>query len=135
MRSTVNLSNVSAHLQEEEYSYQAEHRPTVKCSTRDVVEFAPPPKVPSPDDILEDEAHREPTRVVDADCRRDERNAIENDWRADVFHPRIGTPPLPEPEWKRQERANDNGVELRVVDGLCPELTIWSDETPGACRQ
>lgn len=44
----------------------------IQRGTRDIVVLAPPPKIALANEILEYEPDREPGRVVDARCWRDE---------------------------------------------------------------
>ena len=77
--------------------------------------------------ILEHRAHGEPRRVVDT---RNSRHAVEDNRRADVAHPGFGVTPLPVPDGNREERADDNGVQMGMVYRPGAELACWADETP-----
>ena len=70
-------------------------RTRVQCSACNVVKLRPPQKVPPPNPILEDESDNEPRRIVDAGGWGDKSDAVQDDWGANVFDPRLGMPPLP----------------------------------------
>lgn len=120
----------SRELQRKENKHHRNHRPTIQCRAQHIIKLAPPRKVPLPDHILEHRAHGEPRRVVDTHRRRNGGHAVEDNRRADVAHPGFGVTPLPVPEGNREERADDDGVQMGVVDRPGAELACWADETP-----
>ena len=130
MHSVQHTTTTKTHLQHEEDRNERQTRPTIHGGARDVVELAPPRKVPLPDEVLEDEAHQEPARVVYARRGWDLRDAVQDDRRRDVLDPRVWMPPLPEPEGEGEEDADDHRVEVRVVDRVRAELAHRADETP-----
>src|SRR5580700_6572967 len=75
----------------------------IHSRTRDVVELTPPRKIPLANQILEQKSNSEPRRVVDACRRRDVVDTVQDYRRRDEFDPRVGIPPLPEPEGNRKE--------------------------------
>lgn len=119
-------------LQRKKHNHQRHHRPAIQRRARHIIKLAPPRKAPLPDNILKHEPDGEPRRVVDARRGRDRRDAVEHDGRGDEFEPRVGVAPLPEPEGHGEERADEQRVEVRVVDGARAELPRWADETPAS---
>lgn len=102
----------------------------VHSRTSHIIEFTPPGKVLLSDKILEDEPDSEPRGVIYTRSRRNIRHPIEDNGYAHPFDPRVGVPPCPEPEWQRKESADNNGIEMWVVNRTSSELTRRTDETP-----
>ena len=76
-------------------------RTAIQSCTRDIVELAPPGKVPFSHQVLEHEASRKPGRVIDTSGRRYSAHAVEQDGGADKLDPRVWVASLPEPERNR----------------------------------
>ena len=110
--------------------FAAQKRTTVQGATQDIVELAPPCKVPLTNNILEHEADQEPAAIVDAGGGWDPGGTIEDDGSGYPFDPRIGVTATPEPEGEGQDGADDNRVDMRVIDGSRTKLTIRSNEAP-----
>ena len=71
-------------LQRKKNRNQTQHSPTIQRRTRHIIKFTPPLQIPPPNQILEYKSHKEPTAVVDPDCRRDKGYPVQNDRRTDV---------------------------------------------------
>ena len=84
-----------------------------------------------PNPILEHEAHQYPRRVVDPRRGRHVRDRVEDDRRTQELVPVVREALLPVPQRDGQEHADDDGVDLWVVDRRGPKLAAWADETPG----
>ena len=107
----------------------------IERGTGHVIELRPPRQMVLPDPILEYERYTDPRRVVDARCRRDIRDGVEDDGRAQVLVPVIWPLLLPVPQRDGQEHADDDRVHLRVVYRRLAELPTWSNETPACADQ
>jgi len=103
---------------------------SIQCRTRYIIELAPPSKVFLPDQVLENEPHREPRRIIDPRRGWDARHATEDDGRANILDPRLRVTSQPEPERERQKRPNDHRVEMRVIYRPRPKLSAGTNETP-----
>ena len=84
----------------------------------------------SPDDILENERDKEPRAVVDAGGGRDLADTIKDDGNTDKFCPALWIPPLVQPERYRNKRAEDEGVEFRMIQRALAELSRRTQQTP-----
>ncbi len=122
--------SATRELQREEDNHHRNDCSAVQCGAEHVVELAPPRKIALADEVLEYEADREPRRIVDSRRRRDRRHAVEDDRGAHVARPRVRVPPLPQEEWHRQERTDDDRVEVRMVQRAGSKLFRRPYEAP-----
>ena len=118
------------HLKHKKNDHNRNNSPTIQRRTQHIIKLTPPSKILLPNHILEDESNKKPRTIIDPCSRWNSWESSNDDRRADIAGPWIGKTPLPEVSWHWNENSSYYGVQMGMIDGTCPELTCWTNESP-----
>ncbi|KAI3487156.1 hypothetical protein L1887_48989 [Cichorium endivia] len=116
--------------QRKEHHNGRDDRAAVHGGGEDKVVLGPPAEVVLAHEVLEDESHRKPRRVVDPTRRRDERHTGKDDRPADVSDPAPGIPPRGQPERNRDQGSHQHRPVHRPVDRVVAKHPRRPDRPP-----
>lgn len=121
VHSTIRISEA------EEDNDDRNERPAIESRASNVIILAPPREVLLSNQILEDESRSEPRGEIDTRRRGYLGDTVQEDGNVDDWQTRSGVLAMPEPEGDGEDSANDESVELRIIERMFPELATWSN--------
>jgi len=123
----INVHSAIRISEAEEDNDDRNERPAIEARASNVIILAPPSEILLSNQILEDESCSEPRGEVDTRCRGYLGDAVQEDGNVDDWETRVGVLSMPEPEGDGEDSADDESVELRIIEGMFPELATWSN--------